>query len=168
MNLATLVLILMLGLSAASCSRSGSSAKSSPTPDDPKTRAARAEERFHDFDIDLKGETRTAARNAVIEFVRTHLPSWTVRGISSQEFEDHIFSMDANIERKGHEAVVTFDVRKFFPDSGEPYWLAVPVNKFRLDRFRALTDAELKQKLEEAENQLETPEAEPSDNPEYP
>lgn len=111
---------------------------------------------------------RTAARNAVVDFVKTHLSGWKVKGISSQAFEDHIFSMDANIEKEGHEAVIIFDVRKFFPDSGEPYWLAVPVNKFRLDRFHALTDAELKQKLEDAENQLEPPEPEQPDNPDYP
>src|SRR5260370_29024103 len=158
MNLSTLVLILIVALVSVSCSPSGRSAKPSPTPDDPATRAARAEEKFHDFDFDRKGEMGTAARNAVIDFVKAHLPGWRVKGISSQTFEDHVFSMDTNIEREGHEAVITFDVRRFFPDSGDPYWLAVPVNKFRLDRFRALTDAELKQRLEEAENQLEAPE----------
>lgn len=137
-------------------------ASPTPTPDDPAKRAARAEEQFQLEGEGRDGDTRAAARAAVTEFVRLSLPGWTLRGISSQGMAlglitetPYVFSMDADLERQGHRIVVTFDVRKFFAESGDGYWVAVPVNRFRLDRLRALTEADLRKQLQNAQEELQ-------------
>jgi ABC-type glycerol-3-phosphate transport system substrate-binding protein len=160
------ILIVLLGLASAACSGNSTGQPTptpTPTPDDPKTRAARAEEKFQNSS-GRHGETRTAARNAVADFVKSNLPGWTVKGISSQG--DGVFSMDADLERQGQHIVISFDVRKFFAESGDGYWLAVPVNKFRFGRLQALTDADLQKQLQEAQTELEDRKS--SDSPDEP
>lgn len=152
------------------CSGSGNSnAQPTPTPDNAKTRAARAEQ---DFQEGLKsieneeGEFRTAGRNAVAEFIRTKLPGWTLKGISAQPYSQNVFSMDAEIEKQAQHVVLTFDVRKFFSESGDGYWLAVPVNKFRADRIQALVESDLRKQLAQAQTELDELKNPPSDDSE--
>lgn len=162
------ILITLLGLVCGACASSENpSPQPTPTPDDPATRAARAEEKFQGSGS-RRGQLRTEARNAVTDFVKSSLPGWTVKGISSQHDDIDGFSMDADLERQGHHIVLTFEVRKFFPESGEAYWLAVPVNKFRLDRLHALTDADLKRQLEEAQSQLQEAQSQLEERPDSP
>ena len=165
-------LFFFLLIATVGCSQTGSqsSATPTPTPDDPKTRAAREEQHFQQVTIERRnGELRTEARNAVTDFVKSYLPGWTLKGISSQAYEDtNSYEMDADLERQNHHIVISFDVRKFFPESGESYWLAVPVNRFRFDRLHALTDADLRKQLQDAQTELENAREPPdsdSDNP---
>jgi hypothetical protein len=165
-----LLLLLLIPLIGCSGTGNNSSATPTPTPDDPKTKAAREEQHFQEFAIEkLNGEMRAQARNAVAEFVKSYLPGWTLKAISSQAYDGtNTYSMDADLERQNHHIVITFDVRKFFPDSGDSYWLAVPLNRFRFDRLHALTDADLRKQLEDAQNELENAREPPdsdSDNP---
>jgi hypothetical protein len=151
-----LLFLLCLAVVCLGCSSPETSdVQPAPTPDDPRTRTARAEREFQRHDRDADGEHRTAARAAVIDFVKASAPAWTVKGIASQVYEGNAFSMDAELESKNQRIVVTFDVRKFFSDSGDGYWLAVPVNKFRVDRFQALTENTLRKELGDAQQQLE-------------
>jgi hypothetical protein len=127
-----------------------------PTPDDPATRSAREEEAFENVpnqDV-LK---RVTARRAVVEFVNSSLPGWSLKGMSSQLHEDiNAVSVDADLEKESEHVVISFEVRQFVPESGNgAYWLAVPVNKFRFKRLHALTDANLKKQLEDAQTELE-------------
>src|SRR5438067_1448685 len=147
-----LLFFLLIPLVGCSGTGNNSSATPTPTPDDPKTRAAREEQHFQGFAIEkLNGEMRADARQAVADFVKSYLPGWTLKAISSQAYDDtNSYSMDADLERQNHHIVISFDVRKFFADSGDSYWLAVPVNKFRLDRLQALTDADLRKQLQDA------------------
>lgn len=170
MQARVLLLSFLIVSSSAACSKTGSGSSSvpTPTPDNPATRAARAEEEFLTSYFDRNGEMRTAARTAVNDFVKSSLPGWTVKGISSQLYEPSTFSMDADLEREGHHVVITFDVRKFFSDSGDSYWLAVPVNKFRLDRLHALTDADLQKQLKDAQSELENAREPPDSVPDEP
>ena len=66
-----------------------------------------------------------------------------------------IFSIDADLEKQGRHVVLTFDVRKFFPEPGEPYWVAVPLSKFREDRLQKLDDADLMKRLDNAQRELD-------------
>jgi hypothetical protein len=175
MNRRAYLFLLVFALALAGCSASDkSTGEPTPTPDNPATRAARAEEDFQGWRGKLEdrgGEFRTAARNAVAEFVKSRLPGWTVKGIASQSYDENVFSMDADLARESQRVVVTFEVRKFFSESGDGYWLAVPVNKYRLDRLHALTDAQLRKELGEAQEQLNNPpeqeEPEPEDRDPY-
>lgn len=157
-----LVILFLSVAVCGGCSSSSNKANSKPTPklDDPKTHAARQEEDFQAYGSDIEGGLRTEARHAVLDFVKESLPGWNVKGMACQLREMSIFSIDADLEKQGKHAVITFDTRKFFPESGDPYWLAVPVNKFRLDRLHDLTDAGKAKELQEAEDtidQLRTP-----------
>src|SRR5436309_2086907 len=94
------LLLLSLAVACASCSsntNNNSVAQRTPTPDDSATRAARTEEKFQESS-DRHGEMRTAARNAVNNFVKSYLLGWAVKGIASQYFDDvNAFSMDADL-----------------------------------------------------------------------
>jgi hypothetical protein len=113
---------------------------------------------------ELDGEMRAEARTAVADFVKTYLPGWTLKAIASQAYgATNSCSMDADLEREKQHIVITFDVRKFFSDTGDSYWLAVPVNKFRLDRLNALTDADLRKQLRDTQDELNSARESPPD-----
>ena len=120
------------------------------TPDDPTTRPARLERDFQGGSVvgtDEAGQMRTETRRAVSDFVKTNLPGWNIKGMSSQVYPGYVFSIDADLEKENSHMIVTFDTRKFFPESGDAYWLAVPANKYRLDRLHKLGDAEVLEQL---------------------
>lgn len=143
------------GCSDSSNSAGKPSPSATPTLEDPKTLAARREMEFQDSGGDGIGLT-AEARGAVAEFVKQRLAGWTVKGLSSNWYpENNAFFIDADLEREAQHVVVTFDVRKFFPDAGESYWLAVPVNRFRMERLRVFLEADLRRKLRESQHELD-------------
>jgi hypothetical protein len=136
---------------------SAQTATPTPTPDNPATRAARDERDFQGGDVIATredGQDRTDARLAVTAYVNQNLPGWNIKGMSSQVYPGLVFSIDADLEKSGKRVVVTFDTRKFFPDTGEAYWLPVPVNKYRLDRLHELSDMEILEDLKDAKDQI--------------
>lgn len=151
-------LIFLIALGCAGCSNSGSSTQATPTPspEEFSFRATKSEEEFLNLNTQ-RAELVVDARAAVSDFVRSNLPGWTVKGLSSQlaEGRSRVVFIDADLEKQGHRIVISFEARKFFPESGEGYWLAVPVNKFRLGRLQALTEADLQKQLKDAQTQLE-------------
>ena len=136
----------------------------SPTPDDPITRPARLERDFQGGEVvgtDDEGEMRTEVRQAVSDFVKTNLPGWNIKGMSSQVYPGYVFSVDADLEKQDSHMIVTFDTRKFFPQSGDPYWLAVPANKYRLDRLHKLGDSDVLEHLRDSTDGTRTPPEQP-------
>jgi hypothetical protein len=104
--------------------------------------------------IGTREEDRAEARKAVTEFVNKNLPGWNIKGMSSQVYPGVVFSIDADLEKSDGHVVVTYDVRKFFPESDSPYWLAVPVNKYRLDRLHKLSDTNVLEQLRDAKEAI--------------
>lgn len=70
--------------------------------------------------------------------------------MSSQLYPGYVFSIDAHLEKPDSHLVVTFDVRKFLPESGDAYWLAIPANRYRLDRLHKLSDTDVLEQLRDA------------------
>lgn len=129
MNIKPLALVgLFLAVCIGGCSNAntqgGKPVDSSTAP------AATQEEAFSNQD-DPKAEIRSQSRQAVLDFVSTNLSSWNVKGMSCERYNQNIFATDADLEKDGRHVVVAFFTEKFFPESGDPYWLAIPVNKFR-------------------------------------
>jgi hypothetical protein len=144
------------------CSNSptqNSESKSTPATESTKTTAVQREQEFQNRWIAgseaEEYQIREQVRATVTDFVKNNLPGWTVKGMSSEVHALKIFSIDADLEKQGHHVVITFDVRRFFPESGEPYWLAVPLNKFREDRLQKLDDAYLMKRLDNAQRELD-------------
>jgi hypothetical protein len=153
-RLSRLMILLCLAVLVGSCSNAESpSPPPGAAPDDPATRPARLEAEFQgDYgDTDI----RMRARGAVLDFAKTNLSNWTVKGMASQSYYANVFSIDADLEREGRHVVITFDVHKFFPESGDSYWLAVPANKFRQDRQHEFSDDSLFKRFTRAQAELE-------------
>ena len=157
-----LVIVCASALTLCACSgqsNDSANATPSPTPDNPVTRPASLEREFQAQSVGWAeaGEPglRTEARQAVTEFVKKNLEGWNIKGMSSQVYPGYAFSIDADLEKADTHMVLTFDVRKFFPESGDAYWLAVPENKYRLDRLHKLSDVFLRKQLRKTEEQLE-------------
>jgi len=149
------ILFSLLVLACAGCSDSGSpTAITNPTP--ASTPDLASEEEFLILN-DQQAELVNDARKAVNDFVKTRLPGWMVKGLSSElpGNRRRYVLVDADLQREGHSIVVAFEVRRFFPESGESYWLAIPVSKFRADRLHALTELDLQKQLKEAQTDLE-------------
>src|SRR5437870_11742521 len=144
-------------VAAFGCSNSptqNSESKSTPATESTKITAVQREQEFQNRWITSSSseaeeyQVREQARATVTDFVKNNLPGWTVKGVSS-ECTLKIFSIDADLEKQGRHVVLTFDVRKFFPEAGEPYWVAVPLTKFREDRL------DLMKRLDNAQRELD-------------
>jgi len=150
------LLFSLLVLTCAGCSNNSGSPTAIASPTPAATRDSESEEEF----LILNGqqaELVNDAREAVNDFVKTRLPGWTVKGLSSElpGNRRRYVLVDADLQREGHSIVIAFEVRKFFPESGESYWLAIPMGKFRADRLHALTELDLQKQLKEAQSELE-------------
>jgi hypothetical protein len=155
-NYLLLTLLCASALTLFACSNANNDstvATPTPTPDDPNTRPARLERTFQGGSVigtDDEGKLRTEARQAVTEFVKKNLQGWDIKGMSSQVYPGYVFSIDADLEKSDSHMVVTFDVRRFFPESGDAYWLAIPANRYRLDRLHKLSDTDVLEQLRDA------------------
>ena len=129
-RLATLFVLMSVMLSGCSQDSSNDAAKK-PSP-------SKLEQIFQDQTTNE--EARSEARQAVLEFIQANIPSWNVKGLSAQPYAQNIFGIDADLEKNGRHLVISFDTRKFFPESGEPYWLPTPMSKFRRERLRDLSE----------------------------
>lgn len=141
----------------------GGACSNTKPADTPPPNAAALEVEFQNQD-DPKGEIRAQARQAVLDFVSRNLSTWSVKGMSSQRFYQNVFDIDADLEKDGKHFGVTFFTEKFFPESGEPYWLAIPVNKFTRERLRRLSDDELLKLYSKARQELDDLQSPPEDD----
>jgi hypothetical protein len=87
--------------------------KSARPADNPATRAARLEAEFQN-QTDPNGEMRSQARQAVSDFVRTNLSTWSLKGMSCEVFAQNTFAVDANLEKDGQHVVITLYTERFF------------------------------------------------------
>ena len=146
---------LVLSATLSGCSNPDSQKNTTvASTDSSATLAAKLEDQFQN-DAERNAEFRAEARHAVLDFVKANLSGWNVTGMASQAFYGNVFSIDADLEKDGHHVVITVEARKFFPESSDPYWLAVPVNTFRRDRLHTLNDDDLFKKLKKAQAELE-------------
>lgn len=75
--------------------------------------------------------------------------------MSDQQYSQNLFATDADLEKDGRHVVVAFFTEKFFPESGDPYWLAIPINKFTRDRLHRLSDDDLLKQFNGARRALD-------------
>lgn len=154
-----LFIVLLLSISfAAACKAPREPAAASPSPspspmEDPKARIAReeAESQGNDYFDESRREVREAAR----QFVKTELPQWTLKGMSSQAYEANVFWVDVDLEEGKRQRVLTLIVKQFFPESGAPYWKAFPLDRNHASQLHYARDAEMRRQLEEANDKVE-------------
>jgi len=120
----------------------------SEPPTSSKDVADKEEEFQSDNDVDNR--MRSQIRSAVVEFVKSNLPNWKLKGVSTELYQFNVFWVAADIEKDGHGLVLNLAVRKFFPESGEAYWKVVPLRKTLEDQLHDMNDAAQLKKLNEA------------------
>lgn len=126
----------------------------SPTPLSAAEQVAKAESGFQDSYLD--DSDRSEARNVASEFIASKLPSWKVKGLSTLVSQDNIVWVAVDIEKDGGGGVLNLAVRRFFPQSGEPYWKAFLSDKSLRAQLHDLADADLWRQLNDAKEELET------------
>jgi hypothetical protein len=130
-----------------------------PTPESPDVHTAKLEHKF-ESDSDSKGEIRAQARHAAMDYIKTKLPMWNLKGLSSELYSDNTFWIVADIEEGKRNFVAVFSVRKFFPEQGEPYWKVIPLRNTMEDLQHALKDEQLLRELGATKAELEDKELE--------
>ena len=153
-NVLLLTLLLAISLNSACTNSESNNTNASPSPESPAAHAAKSEADFQMFG-DLENTVRKEARQAVTEFIASKLPAWKIKGMSSKVFEDNIVWVAVDIEKDGKGGVLNLAVRKFFPESGEPYWKAFLLDNTLKQQLHAMADAELWKKLNDAKQELE-------------
>ena len=152
--------MLVLFATVTSCD-SSKSARATPTPT-PQSSAERVAESESEFQQDWKDDSiRAEARQAAIKFLKTKAPDWNIRGVSSEAYQNGSYWIAVDLEKDKRTAVVPFLVRKFFPESGDPYWRVIFLRSTFEAQEHALHDADLLKQLDEAETrvyELENPE----------
>ena len=142
---------------ASACSDSttnSGNAAPSPTPLSAADQVAKAESRFQDSNLD--DSDRSEARKVASEFITSKLPSWKVKGLSTLVSQDNIVWVAVDIEKDRKGRVLNLAVRRFFPQSGEPYWKAVLADKSLRAQLHDLADADVWRQLNEATDELDT------------
>jgi len=133
----------------------------SPSPEEPKERAAKREAVEQNLadqnlaDQNFPEISRSPVRDAATQFVKTELPTWTLKGISTEAYESNTFWADVDIESGKRNRILSLIVKRFYPDNGDPYWKAFPVSDSRASRIHAAHDAEIKRQLNDTTNELE-------------
>ncbi len=126
----------------------------SPSPSPTPVSAAQAEFEFQLLG-DLDSSVRVEARRTAAEFIASKLPTWKVKGLSSQIYHDNIVWVAVDIEKDGKGGVLNLSVRRFFPESGEPYWKASLLDKTLQQQLHAMADADLWKRLDDTKEELE-------------
>jgi len=95
--------------------------KKSNPPMTPAQKVSEAEKDFQD-DADEDYAIETEGRQATMDFAKNNLPGWTVKGLSSVDQGAHVFKLAIDLEKASHVTQLSVTARKFFPESGDPYW----------------------------------------------
>jgi len=132
------------------------SAHSSPSPS-PASAINQAAEAESEFQVlgDLDNSVRAEARHTASEFVASKLPTWKIKGLSSQIYQDNVVWVAVDIEKEGKGGILNIAVRRFFPESGEPYWKAFLLDKSLRQQLHDMADADLWKRLNETKEELE-------------
>ena len=165
----TLLLASFWVLSSCAARKSPDRASPTPTPKSPAQRVAESEAEFQEDSAD--SDLRAEARQAVTDFIKSKAPSWKIKGCSSEAYQNSSFWVAVDLEKDKRIAIAPFLVRKFFPESGDPYWRVIFLRSTFEEQQHALHDADLLKQLnqeKERVQELENPEPiyqEPPDEP---
>jgi hypothetical protein len=109
-----------------------------PTPEEssPQEEAAYLERRTQRRDT---AESRLHVRQAVVDYVRAHMPQWKVNGVSLVSYTGNLYLAGVDASANRRQQSVNLVVRFYVADSGDAYWKAEP-----LDSNLAKAIAELK------------------------
>jgi hypothetical protein len=141
-TLCTLALLLFF----TACNNQPSpSLEASPTPT-PTPTSALAEIQFQ-ASPDPNGEMRAEARRAVTEYLRVAARGWAVKGLALQLYAGNEFSVSAHVEKDNKRAVISLVVRRFYPENGNPYWLAILSDRSIEAQLHDLSDRALEDEL---------------------
>jgi len=141
----------------SACNPASNSNNASPTPT-PKSNAVVAAESESDFQEqpDYENHMRAEVRQTVSETVKAKLPSWTIKGLAIEPYQNNVFWVAADIEKGDKNVVINLVVRKFFPESGNAYWKAILENESLRQQLHNMNDADIWKKLNEAKDEIET------------
>ena len=129
----------------------------SPTPT-PTPTVAQVEDQFENEDDSVKSVIRAEARTAVANYVAERLPSFKLKGLSSELFSNNIFYIAADLEKDKKSVVATFSVRKFFAENGESYWRVYPLRASEQEKRDAIIYQQLLRELNATKSELEAKE----------
>ena len=151
-----LLILLAFTMSACDSAADNNTNNSSPqpTPMSPAMAVAKAEDKFQDSD-DFHQTARAEAREAATSYVKAKLPDWTIKGLSSEQFQNHVFWVNVDIQRDKRNSILSLLVRKFFPASGDPYWKAILLRSTPREQQEEMNEEALLKRLAEAEAELE-------------
>lgn len=69
---------------------------------------------------------RAEAREKAIEYAQQNFPGWKVKGIITRPTFDKHFQVTLDLEKGSQSKTVQLILRRFFSETGEPYWKAEP------------------------------------------
>jgi hypothetical protein len=107
-------LSIMLFTACRNTATNSAVASPSPSPANATNQAAEAESEFQLLG-DLDNSVRAEARHTASEFVASKLPTWKIKGLSSQIYQDNVVSVAVDIEKEGRGGILNIAVRRFFP-----------------------------------------------------
>jgi len=163
-NIRLTIILIVFAVSTTCDSFKSNKATPTPTPQSPAQRVAESESEFQqDWRDDA---VRAEARQAAINFLKAKAPDWKIKGVSSEPYKHGSYWVAVDLEKDKRTAVIPFLVRKFFPESGDPYWRVIFLRSTFEAQEHALHDADLLKQLDEAETkiyELENPEPPPDE-----
>src|SRR4051812_24451651 len=107
-------------------------------------------------------EYRLKAKQAALDFVKTYLPKWTVKGAATHNYFANVYRVFLDIEQDKRRRTLELVVTQFYSDTGEPYWKANTVNQSIKD---ALHDEEDFKNLKELNDLKNPPPQEDGEDP---
>lgn len=162
-----ILIILALGICSACGSNGNESEQTTPTPT-PQSQAQQVAGEEDGFQRRRRflDEARAEARQVAADYLKQKLPTWAVKGIASTEYQAGIYWVAVDVTKGNRSVVISLAVRKFFPESGEPYWKAVPLHRTLAQQLHDLDDATTWERLNDALLENEELESQiPDDDP---
>jgi hypothetical protein len=145
----------LFALSACNSGSNGNNASPTPTP---KSNAVVVAEIESDFQQqpDFENLMRAEVRQTVSETVEAKLPSWTIKGLAIEPYQNNVYWVAADIEKGNKNVVLSLVVRRFFPESGNAYWKVMLENESVRQQLHNMNDADIWKKLSEAKDEIES------------
>jgi len=122
-------------------------ANSTTQQEDQATKVAQAEQDFQDEGDTV--ENRMRARKVAVEFVKSKLPQWTVKGVSAQPYSSNVYKVFLDIESGQKRRTLDLVATQYFPESGDSYWKADILTKSAQDSLHDSEDADILKQLNE-------------------
>jgi hypothetical protein len=75
--------------------------------------------------------------------------------MATESYESNVFWVDVDLENGQRKRILSLIVKQFFPDTGQPYWKAFPLDRSHASRLHDARDADLKKQLKSVTEELE-------------